>query len=206
MKPYGEYILLGVVEGFTDSFGNIKTAIGNFFDIVEEKFGLKDCKNAFKNLGEGIKSVWNDAIEKIKSSWNALANWMNEHIKIEIPDIKNPISGKTIFKGSEIGLNIPTFATGGFPYPQGENGLFYANSSELVGKFSNGKTAVANNQQITDGIEEAAYRGFMRAMGNSSNTSNVNITLEGDAQGLFKVVKQEANNYQRRTGNPAFVY
>ena len=43
-------------------------------------------------------------------------------------------------------------------------------------------------------------------MGNSSNTSNVNITLEGDAQGLFKVVKQEANNYQRRTGNPAFGY
>lgn len=206
MKPYGEYILLGVVEGFTDSFGNIKTAIGNFFDIVEEKFGLKECKNAFKNLGEGIKSVWNGAIEKIKSSWNALANWMNEHIKIEIPDIKNPISGKTIFKGSEIGLNIPTFATGGFPYPQGENGLFYANSSELVGKFSNGKTAVANNQQITDGIEEAAYRGFMRAMGNSSNTSNVNITLEGDAQGLFKVVRQQANSYEQRTGNPAFGY
>ena len=46
----------------------------------------------------------------------------------------------------------------------------------------------------------------MRAMGNSSNTSNVNITLEGDAQGLFKVVKQEADSYEQRTGNPAFGY
>lgn len=40
------------------------------------------------------------------------------------------------------------FATGGFP----EDGMFFANSRELVGKFTNGKTAVANNEQIVSGI------------------------------------------------------
>ena len=48
------------------------------------------------------------------------------------------------------------FATGGFP----EDGLFFANHNELVGQFSNGKTAVANNEQITEGIEHASYRGM----------------------------------------------
>lgn len=41
--------------------------------------------------------------------------------------------------------------------------MFMANHGELVGKFSNGRTAVANNEMIIAGIEEAAYRGFARA-------------------------------------------
>ena len=44
--------------------------------------------------------------------------------------------------------SIQRFAQGGFP----EDGLFYANHNELVGQFSNGKTAVANNEQIVEGI------------------------------------------------------
>ena len=48
---------------------------------------------------------------------------------------------------------MPRFQSGGFP----EDGLFMANHSELVGKFSNGKTAVANNEQIVDGIATGVY-------------------------------------------------
>lgn len=44
---------------------------------------------------------------------------------------------------------VPAFEMGGFP----EDGLFMANYGELVGKFSNGKTAVANNEQIVSGIK-----------------------------------------------------
>lgn len=45
-------------------------------------------------------------------------------------------------------IQVSKYATGGFQ----EDGLFMANHNELVGKFSNGKTAVANNRQIADGI------------------------------------------------------
>ena len=54
---------------------------------------------------------------------------------------------------------IPQYTVGGFP----EDGLFFANHNELVGRFDNGRTAVANNDNIQSGIEEAAYRGFSRA-------------------------------------------
>ena len=47
-------------------------------------------------------------------------------------------------------INIPQYAVGGFP----EDGLFMANHNELVGQFSNGRTAVANNEQIIAGIKE----------------------------------------------------
>ena len=54
-------------------------------------------------------------------------------------------------------IAVPAYATGGFP----EDGLFFANSGEMVGQFSNGKTAVANNDQIITGITQGVYSAMM---------------------------------------------
>lgn len=67
---------------------------------------------------------------------------------------------------------IPKYSVGGFP----EDGLFMANHNELVGTFSDGRTAVANNLDIQKGIEEAAYRGFSRA--NMENREQENLLRE----------------------------
>ena len=66
---------------------------------------------------------------------------------------------------------IPKFSVGGFP----EDGFFMANKKEIVGEFS-GRNAVVNNYQIESGIEEAAYRGFVRA--NSENTRQISLLEE----------------------------
>ena len=66
-------------------------------------------------------------------------------------------------------VSLPQYATGGFP----EDGLFMANHTELVGQFTNGKTAVANNEMIVAGIEEAAYRGFTRAYSENNREANL---------------------------------
>lgn len=80
--------------------------------------------------------------------------------------------------------DIPQYEVGGF-VP--EDGLFAANSSELIGKFSsNGRTAVANNEMIIDGIEEAAYRGFKRA----SEENTTQETLLEEIRDAIKAGKQ----------------
>jgi hypothetical protein len=66
------------------------------------------------------------------------------------------------------------YATGGFP----ENGFFYANSNELVGRFSNGKTAVANNEQITQGIAQAVYNAIVSA-NQQQGDNNFNLYIDG---------------------------
>lgn len=73
-----------------------------------------------------------------------------------------------------IGLSdlLPKYSVGGFP----EDGLFMANHNELVGRFSDGRTAVANNLDIQKGIEDAAYRGFSRA--NAENREQENLLRE----------------------------
>lgn len=80
--------------------------------------------------------------------------------------------------------SIPQFATGGFP----EDGLFMANHNELVGSFSNGKTAVANNQEITQGIYEAVLQAMRESGGKE-------ITIEMDGYEVAKGVTKRQNNF-----------
>jgi hypothetical protein len=81
---------------------------------------------------------------------------------------------KTSLVASAMGA-LQMFASGGFP----EDGLFAANSGELVGKFTNGRTAVANNVQIIEGIKYGVAEGISLAVsanGASSGGSDYETT------------------------------
>lgn len=123
----------------------------------------------FSGIKDGLVSAWESAIAGVKAVWNKFANWFNSKMTIELPKIE--IAGETVFDGKTIKfIQLPTFATGGFP----EDGLFMANHGELVGKFSNGRTVVANNQQIIDGI----------ALG-VSQANTEEVVLLGQAVGIL---------------------
>ena len=160
-------------ERWTKLFNNIKSSLNDVWDKLVTwwkdtaiyKWWNNDVKPwfdkkkwNFSGIKDGLKEAWENAIEKIKSVWNNFTKWFNDKMTIEIPALE--IGGKKIFEGKSIEfIKLPTFANGGFP----EDGLFMANHNELVGQFANGRTAVANNEMIVAGIEEAAYRGFSRA-------------------------------------------
>lgn len=74
---------------------------------------------------------------------------------------------------SQTAKNGISFATGGFP----EDGFFFANHNELVGKFDNGKTAVANNEQITQGIHDAVLSAIQEG-GNVGSQGEVVVKLD----------------------------
>ena len=76
--------------------------------------------------------------------------------------------------------HVPSFASGGFP----EDGLFYANHGELVGQFSNGRTAVANNKQIVDGIENGVR---------DANQELVSVVSAGFSQ-IINAIERGGNN------------
>ena len=96
-------------------------------------------------------------------------------------------------------MSLPKFATGGFP----EDGMFMANHGELVGKFSNGKTAVANNYQIVEGIKSGVYSAVKSAMGSSQGGSNVIQVYIGKKKIMEEV--QDANKESlMKTGKVKF--
>ncbi len=88
------------------------------------------------------------------------------------------------------------YANGGFP----EEGPFYMNRGEIAGKFSNGKSVVANNQQITDGIKYAVKEGMAEVMQAYGGTSNVQVDVRADKGFIVETAIDGINDIYDRTG------
>lgn len=172
-----------------------------FKDLIDGKISISDAVSVWKtNISDWWrdnvsawfkKKKWDDMLETIpdafKSAFKAAANGaigalnkviggVESMVNKAVSGLNTLISGINKMPGISISTldsvtlpRIPEFRSGGFP----EDGLFYANHTELVGSFSNGKTAVANNEQIIAGIEEAAYRGFSRAYSENNREASL---------------------------------
>lgn len=85
-----------------------------------------------------------------------------------------------------------------------------ANHGELVGKFSNGKTAVANNEQIISGIERGVSNAVYSSVSNIIRqypevfNSDKQINVEIDGREVFRAVQKRANEHFRVSGRAAF--
>ena len=139
-------------------------------------------KWTFSGVADGLKKTFEDAKNGIKNVWNSIADKLNGEYEI----------GNGHFR-----INLPRFALGGFP---DENGIFMANSSELVGKFSNGKTAVANNAEIVEGISAGVYNAVSSAMakGGSGNDRYIANTIVVDGEVIARTVTKAQQRQQMR--------
>lgn len=186
---------------FTEKANNIKTNVSNAFTTVKT-----NVSNALESIKTKATSVWNTVSSGAKNFVNngiispseRMINsvlkglrWLLDKAKKIInafpESVRNTLHLDRIANATVEDVKLPRFAQGGFP----EDGLFMANHTELVGRFSNGRTAVANNEQIQAGIEEAAYRGFMRAMGVNNNNGTYTFVAQLNGKTIFEeVVKQ----------------
>ena len=105
------------------------------------------------------------------------------------------VGGAALAVNSQVLKTAPKFADGGFP----EDGLFFANSGEMVGKFTNGKTAVANNDQIVAGITEGVY-GAMMAYNAQTRSSGVSGDVILNGQKVGRIVARGSHKEMVRAG------
>lgn len=169
---------------------------------------------------EKVKKIWDDLrLNKsltitarfnnaftgaIKSAWNGIANVLNAGLN----KINEWLPSNLKFSG-----RIPTFATGGFP----EDGWFRASHGEVMGKFDNGQSVVANNMQITEGIASAVHRGNQQMIAYLQQEVNElrqqNEYLQTIASKEFGITETQigkasqkfARDYSNRTGRPAYI-
>ena len=190
-------------------------------------------KEKWENLADGIKKgiqgKWDDVVDwwdskpalqrisvaiedfktKIQNAWNSFKQWWND-LGLEFPHIDTPhfkIDGEFSLAPPKVPkVSIDWYANGGFP---GKGQLFVANEvgPEMVGTMD-GRTAVANQQEITQGIANAVYPAVYNAVraAMAESSDNINVTLQGDADKLFTMVQDKANNYTNMTGQAAFPY
>lgn len=194
---------------FDDRIANIPEATRRAFSNIVGQINAGNIGyDEGESLAENIMSGFNASAWRFTDSVQAtLREAFSVDLDIDADVDPSKMTPNEINKGGAINFGkikiAPKYAVGGFP----EDGFFYANHNEMVGKFSNGKTAVANNEQITQGIKQAVIEGMSQVLntsGNNGGNINVNVTLEGDAKKMFTVTREEAKNYERRTGKPAF--
>lgn len=169
-------VVSAVVQG-------IQKAFGGLFQWLDKK--ITGFLNGFIGFLNKLLGGVEKGINFILKGVNGVIKWINKIPGFNISELHVSIP------------KIPKFATGGFP----EDGLFYANHNEMVGNFSNGKTAVANNEQIVEGIRRGVYDGVIAAMGRNGDGDYV-FKIGEDV--LFRIIRKQAEQYRRRTGKPAF--
>lgn len=142
-------------------------------------------KTNFGKLLWGMKKQAYDEMTEVAENMNAA---MDYHFKTKY---KINVDAKLNYSNS-----LPTMkAEGGFVnsgevYIARENGL-----SEYIGSFGN-KTAVANNDQIVEGITVGVARGMQAAQ----KDTNVVIEATGDASGLLNFINFEQKKKERQYG------
>lgn len=180
----------------------IGSAIGEFLRT-------KDIETAWKHLTENLKQIFETAKDIIGGDLDII----KEKLLKVIEDI--PIIGAIARAFSDEGIKgsansnaqllgkghittnaqLKGYANGGFP----DGDLFIANENapEMVGTVGN-RTAVANNQMITEAIATATYNAMSKAL--AENNGTVSFVVEGNGDQMFKIWQKKQREYQRSTG------
>lgn len=193
---------------FTEFSTNVKNTVTNAFSAardgaVNKLNDMKDTVDRVKNgIESGVRSFVNNILSGIEWLVNKVLyglNWLlvkAKNIINTLPEsVRNALNLDRILTAQVSYVSLPRYAQGGFP----EDGVFMANHGELVGKFSNGKTAVANNEQITNGI----YKAVLQAMNESANGGNGTTTFVAQLNGktLFEEVVRQNNTATKSYGS-----
>lgn len=160
-------VLSSIKSTWDKIFNGLKTTVTNIFDKI-----WSTIKKVINSILGGIEGMANGIVRGINTVIRAL-----NRLKINIPDWVPEFGGKTF--GFNIGelseISIPRLEDGGFPTV---GDLFFANEAgpEYVGSM-NGKPAVANNDQIVEGIQEGTYQAMKQALSEKSFNPVVQVYI-----------------------------
>ena len=175
--------------GVSSGWANIVANTQKSWDQIVTK--LQNAKEkiltAFTELKDSIVEIWNG----IKNAINSVIEWMR-NIKIPSFHIDSWSSHSISILGKSFSFSLPQisfYAQGGFPN-MGE--LFVAREAgpELVGTMG-GRTAVANNDQIVEGIKRGVYEAVTAAMSQQGNkngggTAVLNVNGREFARAIYR--------------------
>ena len=177
-----------VIEAIGDTLKNVKL-------LLQGKIGVDEFKRNMQQVGDNLKQNINNTLADAKQKLREVFEhqWqLSINGKLHLNEVYADLGNAKI--------TVEKYANGGMP-ETGE--LYFARESgpELVGTIG-GHNAVANNADIVAAVSSGVASAVASVLGNGN--TNVEVVLEGDARGLFRVVQQQAKNYAVQTGKYAF--
>ena len=198
-EKYGETIIkIGEkIKGFIDGIGNF---FKKLFGIGEE--GAKDLNKGFNqntnlqapqlpNISQAAENAGAQAANSFKAGWK----WNIQNLAM--PTVSYHMYSDAVApNGQRVDLGLLRFAPyaeGGFP-DVGEMFIAREAGAEMVGRIGN-RTAVANNDQIVEGISAGVYNAVTSANIENPNYIVINVGNKKIYSGMTKGVRSENNRY-----------
>lgn len=158
-----------IKSGATETFTSIKNSITGIWD------GLWGAlKRTINSIIGGVEKMANGVINGI----NAMIKALNK-LSFDIPDWVPGLGGKKF--GFDLrtvsAISIPRLASGGFP-DTGELFIAREAGAEMIGSIG-GRTAVANNDQIVEGIKQGVREAMAESGGTHGGSFDVKVYLDG---------------------------
>lgn len=190
-----------IKETISEKISNIKEKIKSTLENIKEAWTEKwsnmktTVVDIFKGIWSGIKGTINNIIGGIEKMVNSVISGLNTMIEAmnklswDIPDWVPAIGGNSF------GLNIPTVNTVSIPR-LANGGITTGSTLANIGEA--GREAVLPLENNLSYLEPLAEMIASKMEGVQT------VRVVADKNNVFKVVREEANSYYRRTGNPAF--
>lgn len=185
----------GLINGVLDLLGGLLGGISNVLAVIIDILNgdwskaWEDAKNIVKSVANGILGFVESMVNGIIHAVNVLIRGLNK-LDIKIPDGVPGFGGWEFHHINTISdVNLPRLANGGIAISAAQAEIGEAGKEAVL--------PLENNLDYLDGFADRLA---------AKINSNTTFKVEGDPNGLFKVVRQEARDYFNRTGKPAFDY
>ena len=230
LKNFKEFVgtlLVAIAKMFVENFKNLITNAKSAVSGIKEAFrGIPEwfrttftnawtnVKNVFSKGGKVFTGIKDGILSGLKSVVNALIGGINKVISIPFNGLNKALNkirnisilGKKPFYGLIGNISVPQIPK------LAKGGVITSPTIAMMGEYAGAKTnpeivtpqsilretISSSNDELINALLGATGR-IIKAINDS------NVTLEGDAKGMFKIIKKEADNYTYRTGKPAFI-
>ena len=207
-------------DNMKNKAGSAVSGIKEAFKVIPEWFrttftkAWTNVKNVFSKGGKVFVGIKDGILSGLKSVINALIRGINKVVSIPFNGLNAALNKLKNVK--ILGHKPFSKLIGNISVPQipmlAKGGVITSPTIAMMGEYAGAKTnpeivtpqsilretISSSNDELINALLSATGR-IIKAINDS------NVTLEGDAKGMFKIIKKEADNYTYRTGKPAFI-
>ena len=151
MKEVGKKLVTGFVSGIKSEYSSLSRAIK---DVLNDSLSSRTARSYGEDFGYELGRSISRSLRRAS-----------------LPTIRGSISTY----GNQVTMDFYTYAEGGFP-EQGQMFIAREAGPELVGNIGN-KTAVANNDQIIEGVRQGVYAAVVEANANNNSRQPINVYI-----------------------------
>lgn len=177
-------------------FNTIFNAISNFGQIGS---------NIVEGIKNGISNAWGNMVSWFKGLFGDLTKIAKDILGIASPSKVFRKIGEYTVEGFDIGMQ--DFGVGAMEDVQNAMDEISGMSAtvDAIGTsatVSGNMSASVPSRSVDTGVIEDILLKYLPML---ENSTNVNVSLQGDAQGLFRTVRKEVNQFTKSTGNSPFI-